>query len=569
MQLLSMGIRIGIELSPSACRLVELDGPPLKSGVEPATRVHGFGILPRTGPEFEAELRALRGRPAAVVLWGVGSDHRQVVVSHGSYDRMRREALLAARDAGVDTLGRTADIAPAATRIEGAVRQPVVLALAETQAIRTALEPLLTAGVRIYSVVTPADALASIARTRQALATPGGIEVYVALEETETCIALVRDGALFSALELPWGYSDHVPVNGELGAPRGEHIAAQLADAVLAFVADAGASHKSMTQVSICGDLPNLRTMTIPLMERLDVEVETLDSLFGIDAGSLPEGGSEFREQAAALRLAWAAAAAGRGPIDLMRPERQRARNAAFARAAVVAGVAAGLGAGLFVEHSGWARPSRVRTVAVAAPVTPLPKPLQVPASSPVQPPKLPEKSPVMPLDKRPDTLPAATAAAPLAAQALPQVLPPAPPRPALETPAPAAAPVALQAQKTAPIVPVVSTVPPVSLPVAPPRALPPTVAARTPPRPETVAPTPVRSVTRVLPKPAVEIRPVPLDAVLESILYSSDRRLAIIDGRILGLGDDVKGARIVDITPGAVLLRDGQGRLRSVTLGQ
>jgi hypothetical protein len=59
----------------------------------------------------------------------------------------------------------------------------------------------------------------------------------------------------------------------------------------------------------------------------------------------------------------------------------------------------------------------------------------------------------------------------------------------------------------------------------------------------------------------------LPFDAVLETILYSPDRKLAIVDGRIVALGDAVKGARIVDITPTAVLLRDPQGRIRSLTL--
>jgi hypothetical protein len=61
---------------------------------------------------------------------------------------------------------------------------------------------------------------------------------------------------------------------------------------------------------------------------------------------------------------------------------------------------------------------------------------------------------------------------------------------------------------------------------------------------------------------------PIPFEAALGSILYSPDRRLAIINGRIVGPGDDVGGARVVDITPTTVLLRDVQGRLRSLTLG-
>ena len=60
----------------------------------------------------------------------------------------------------------------------------------------------------------------------------------------------------------------------------------------------------------------------------------------------------------------------------------------------------------------------------------------------------------------------------------------------------------------------------------------------------------------------------MPFDAVLGTILYSSDRKLAIVNGRIVGLGDVVNGARIVDISAGTVLLRDAQGRLRSLTLG-
>jgi hypothetical protein len=55
---------------------------------------------------------------------------------------------------------------------------------------------------------------------------------------------------------------------------------------------------------------------------------------------------------------------------------------------------------------------------------------------------------------------------------------------------------------------------------------------------------------------------------VLGTILYSPERKLAIIDGRIVSPGDEVNGARIVDITETTVVLRDAQGRLRNLTLG-
>jgi hypothetical protein len=59
----------------------------------------------------------------------------------------------------------------------------------------------------------------------------------------------------------------------------------------------------------------------------------------------------------------------------------------------------------------------------------------------------------------------------------------------------------------------------------------------------------------------------LPFEASLGTILYSSDRKLAIIDGRIVGVGDEVRGARVTDITPTAVFVRDLQGKLRRLTV--
>jgi hypothetical protein len=101
--------------------------------------------------------------------------------------------------------------------------------------------------------------------------------------------------------------------------------------------------------------------------------------------------------------------------------------------------------------------------------------------------------------------------------------------------------------------------------PVVPP---PPVVVNRAPtvsPPPLVVERTPAPA--RARPAPPAEV-PLPFDAVLGTILYSTDRKLAIIDDRIVGVGDEVRGARIVEITAGAVLLRDTQGRLRRLTFG-
>ena len=67
-----------------------------------------------------------------------------------------------------------------------------------------ALLPLREAGIRLRTIVTPAVALASLARMRQPA--PACIESYIALDERVTCIALVRGGVLLAARDWPWGY---------------------------------------------------------------------------------------------------------------------------------------------------------------------------------------------------------------------------------------------------------------------------------------------------------------------------------------------------------------------------
>src|ERR1700733_12789572 len=104
-----MATRIGIELSPTACRIVEIDAGPAWRKTAPDTRVLSFTVLPPSGPETQARLASLRGRRAAVVVWDGSSDHRQVMVTRGSYETMRAEALVALGAAGVSTRGAWAD----------------------------------------------------------------------------------------------------------------------------------------------------------------------------------------------------------------------------------------------------------------------------------------------------------------------------------------------------------------------------------------------------------------------------------------------------------------------------
>ena len=475
-------------------------------------------MLPRSGPETRTALESLRRQQASVVIWGGRSEHRQVMVTAGSYELMRAEAMASLAAAGLETSGVWADIAVASASDGRAARRPVVVSMASATDFAEALQPLRDAGIRIRAVTTPAVALSSLARLRRGMPSPGAIEAYVALDEQVSCIALVRNGVLLAARELTWGYVDK---NYAYTEPRGrEEVTARLATAIGEFVAEIGGSPGDIGQICMCGGLPELRTMSTLLMQALDVEVEPFDSLFGIDAARLPEPADEFRERGAELRLAWAVAADWPPPINLLRARRRQVSKRVLGRVAVVAGAAAGLGGSWWVvqrSHLFDARPPVVARVALNSPARG-----RGPAPAATVAPVVVNKPPVVTAPP-----PAIVARAP-AAPTKPRETPPAP------------------VVNRAPIAP-------------PPRVV--EERLPDPPPPARVAP------ARVKAAPPAEVA-LPFDAVLGTILYSPDRKLAIIDNRIVGVGDQVRGAKVVDITASAVMLRDEQGRLRKLALG-
>jgi len=610
-----MATRLGIELSPAACRIVEIEGGSAFRRRQRDTRVVSFSVLPPSGPETQAKLASLRERSAAVIVWGATSEHRQVMVTGGSHESMRAEAIDALTAAGLQTHGLLVDIAPPAGAPERGARRPVLVALASATEVSAALRPLRNAGIRLRTVATPAVALGSLARLRRALSVPGTIEAYVALESTDTCLALVRDGVLVAARERAWGYVDHTsPFN----TPRrlGE-VASRLAGDIGEFITTTGGSAANLGQVCVCGGLPELRSMTAPLVERLEVEVEPLDSLFGIDVTRLPEPADEFRERGAELRLAWAVAADWPPAVNLLRAPRRQVSETTLARAAVAAGIAAGLVLGWRVQQSAWwqstASKPTARTASSAArgrasAPTPAARATAPVAASkpalPTAPPVAVSKSPVatappIAVTKTPPPIAApplgvnetapSTSSPPLVANRSPATTaptaagsrsvpassslsrPPAatPPQAAVNGPPPARPRPAPEASAVPIVLP--PAVPPLT--AAPPRQSEPGAqqepsvgrASGTQPPESTRARQGSPQARARRPTPS-EV-PLAFDAVLGTILYSPDRRLAIIDGRIVGPGDDVRGARVVDITPDAVLLRDAQGRLRRLPL--
>ena len=100
-----------------------------------------------------------------------------------------------------------------------------------------------------------------------------------------------------------------------------------------------------VAQVLLCGDMPEIRSLTAPLIERLNIEVETLDTLDGIDTATLPEG---FAERAPMLRLA-SSIAVGPPPVNLLPVEVTASRTNKTGQHIVAAGTAAAVAIGAFL----------------------------------------------------------------------------------------------------------------------------------------------------------------------------------------------------------------------------
>lgn len=497
-----MATQLGIDLSPERCRIIELDGrAPQRS------RVASFKSMAMDDPAIRAALEAFRGRRTSVVVWGAARDHRQIIVTPGPYNRMRSEARARLRDTGVPGLplhGILSDIAPVTPRpssrlvpstSSGQARstgQAVLLASASSADVSAAVAPLLDAGLKIRSVLTPAAALQALARTGQRPAV-SGLEGYVALTETATCIAIVHDGALVAARDLRWGYLDEAC---EFETRPRDDIARRLAEEISSFVAEYRVTGAPpLAQIAVCGGLQDLRSMAMSLTERIDVEVEALDSLSGIDQANLPETSGEFRDRIAEMQLAWAAAVVHRPALDLYRHARHRVARTYLSRVAMMGGAAVGLGIGWWVQGQ-W------------------------------------------PVEGLPVLVARTAAAAPLAVE---------PPVVAL----PAAAPAVFS---------------PAAIPFRMPEPAPPplSVASVEAPAGAPVRRAPVRTESAPRPTPGIS----PITGTVGTILYGPDRQLAIVDGRIVQVGDEVSGARVTEITSGAVVLRDAQGRVKRLGVG-
>jgi hypothetical protein len=172
-------------------------------------------------------------------------------------------------------------------------------------ATRTTLAPVTDAGFAVDGLLRPADALALLARQRRTAAGRDAV-AWLALNKEGAAIAIVRGGELLFSREIAWKYRPAPTPRAELLQRYSliAHVAPELRHG---FDMIAARHAARVDRIVTCGDLPDLRSLTMPLIEELDTEVETLDSMDGLDVEP-PATRDDVADRVPALRLACAAA---------------------------------------------------------------------------------------------------------------------------------------------------------------------------------------------------------------------------------------------------------------------
>jgi hypothetical protein len=207
--------------------------------------------------------------------------------------------------------------------------------------LSAAVQPLADAGFEIERIVSPCDALAALARTRHPRM--DGTILWVAINRSHVAIVVMRPGRLFYSRAFPWD-STVGAVGSHATLLQRYSLVAFLAPELRRAIDAASAEGGVVDAVATCGDLPDLRSLTMPLIEELDLEVETLDAADGVEAD--PSVEATVGDLAPAIRLAMAGAVA-----RLPRPRQSWARVHAVPLAGVGAAVVLGAGGWRYVSR--------------------------------------------------------------------------------------------------------------------------------------------------------------------------------------------------------------------------
>lgn len=318
-----MANRIGVELLPDTCRVVEVQTSSGWFGRKPATagpsRVKAFYELPYSPDNpgaCAAELRRVlgsRGRDLRVAVWGLRSSHQVFNLPNAGVAELEAMARREARTRATGAAGAVpaADGVMSGEHVDAGRREVGYVSVSPVE-VQARVQAFENAGLGLSSVTTPAVAHVGLVRQRWGQFGDTATAV-LAVNARATAMTVVRGGVVLFTREMPWGYQTERASGFDPAA-----FAAQLASELrrsLVFLKQQ--TRADVGHVLVCGDLPDLRALTGPLMHELNVEVETLDSLEAFDVAHLPEPADEFRARIGALRTAWVLASDSTPAVNL------------------------------------------------------------------------------------------------------------------------------------------------------------------------------------------------------------------------------------------------------------
>ena len=167
--------------------------------------------------------------------------------------------------------------------------------------LRDRLRPLVRAGFRVTGAVAPAQAVAALL----SISNPAAVVAGLAINEQAGSLAVVRGGTVVVARELRWKF--RAPGAGAPLVDRYAFAAQILPQLTHALSALGSGPQGRLDRIVLCGSVPALRALAAPLIEELDVEVETLDGLGGVVFDAGPDS-----DAAASAQLGAGAAVMGR-----------------------------------------------------------------------------------------------------------------------------------------------------------------------------------------------------------------------------------------------------------------
>lgn len=168
------------------------------------------------------------------------------------------------------------------------------------------------AGFLVDDILSPDDALVLLAWSVPC-GPAGRPAAWLSINQHGVAIAVVRDLEQLYAREFSWA----IKASERRAQPhllRRYLYVAQLAPELRRAMDVVRQQYGTRIELAItCGNIPDLRSLTLPLVEELKIEFKTLDSLAGLSATD--DAAAELVQAAPAIRLAAAAAAYGQTPV--------------------------------------------------------------------------------------------------------------------------------------------------------------------------------------------------------------------------------------------------------------